>query len=60
MNDTPDGVLASPNGSLDEAASFMIFDGSIPLHIREIWSQGRVAFGLVEREPVSQLAEVGK
>ncbi|MEL7451046.1 MAG: SBBP repeat-containing protein, partial [Pseudomonadota bacterium] len=46
--DTPQGVLATSNGSFDETVNFMVFNGSIPLHIVDIWNQGRVAIGVVD------------
>jgi hypothetical protein len=47
--DTPLGVLATANGVQDDAANFMIFDGSIPVFVNDIYSRGQVAIGFVER-----------
>jgi len=47
--DTARGIMATGNGTLDDGWNFMVFEGSIPLHIVEIFSQGLVAFGFVER-----------
>ncbi len=49
VQDTRSGVLGTPNGSLEEAASFMRFEGEIPLHVVELLGRGVVAFGYVER-----------
>lgn len=47
--DTAQGIMATGNGSLDDGWNFMVFDDSMPLHIIDIFSQGLVAFGFVER-----------
>ncbi|MEM7412840.1 MAG: SBBP repeat-containing protein [Myxococcota bacterium] len=47
--DTPTGILATGNGVLDETANFMVFDGSMPVYVQDVYSRGRVAFGFVER-----------
>ena len=47
--DSPRGVLASGNGVMDETANFMIFDGSIPVYVDDVYSRGKLAIGFVER-----------
>ncbi len=47
--DTARGLLASPNGSLDDAVNLMTFDASKALHVVDLLGQGEIAFGLVER-----------
>lgn len=47
--DTARGILASPNGSLDDTVNLMNFDGSMPIHVVDILGQGEIAFGFVER-----------
>ena len=47
--DTPRGVLATANGVLDDAANFMIFDGSFPVFVGDLYSRGQLAIGVVER-----------
>ena len=47
--DTPRGVLATANGVMDDTANFMVFEGSIPVYVTDIYSRGRLAIGFVER-----------
>ena len=47
--DSPLGVLATGNGVMDETANFMVFDGSIPIYVADVYSRGKLAIGFVER-----------
>ncbi len=46
--DTPDGVLATANGSFGDGLNLMANDGAVPFQIERILGQGEVAFGFVD------------
>lgn len=46
--DTPDGILATSNGSMGDTLNLLASGGAVPFQLERVLGQGEVAFGFVD------------